>query len=331
MPTAAAPVTQVGVTGSCPSGPAPTERGAGLAAVVVAATAFSWGFIIMKSVALPPPVLGLYRLAIGAAVLSTAALLLRTRWPRTPGWALAAGVAFGANQLFVIAATQQTSVAIVTLIGATQPLLVTLASRRTVGERVPAALFGWSLAAVAGVLIVVDANLGDPSQSAIGDVFAVAAVLTFTGYFLLAKRARIAGAPTLTMTASMLWAALAVVVPAALVAGPRAPTGRDGLLIALLALGPGNGHLLLNWAHRKVSAALASLVLAGLPLLSALWAHLILGEPYTWRHVVGMLLVVAAIEGGRRAEVKRAVRAAAAAPLPAITAAQPPDPPDDAR
>ena len=32
------------------------------------------------------------------------------------------------------------------------------------------------------------------------------------------------------------------------------------------------------------------------PLLAGLWAHLVLGEPYTWRHVVGMVIVAAAID-----------------------------------
>ena len=77
-------------------------------------------------------------------------------------------------------------------------------------------------------------------------------------------------------------------------------------LIALLALGPGNGHLLMNWAHRVVSASLLTIVLSLVPLLASIWAHLVFGEPYGWLHVAGMLLVVMAIEGGRRAEVAQA-------------------------
>jgi drug/metabolite transporter (DMT)-like permease len=63
--------------------------------------------------------------------------------------------------------------------------------------------------------------------------------------------------------------------------------------------------LLLNWAHRRVSAALAALLLSAVPLLASLWAHLSFGEPYGMRHLVGMLIVAPAIEGGRRAEANK--------------------------
>jgi drug/metabolite transporter (DMT)-like permease len=89
--------------------------------------------------------------------------------------------------------------------------------------------------------------------------------------------------------------------------GPLPATASDWWLVGLLALIPGNGHLLLNWAHPRVSAALSSLMLAAIPLLSSIWARLVYGEPYGPRHVVGMLLVVVAIELGRRAERDRRV------------------------
>lgn len=75
-------------------------------------------------------------------------------------------------------------------------------------------------------------------------------------------------------------------------------------MIAGLALLPGNAHLLVNWALRRVSAALASLTLLTVPLLASIWAHVVFGEPYGLRHVIGMLLVAAAVEAGRRAELQ---------------------------
>lgn len=277
-------------------------RGAGLAAVVVAVTAFSWGFILVKAIPLAPAVLALWRLAIGVAVLSTAALVMRVRWPIQTGLMVLAGVAFGAHQLVFIAATKKTSVAIVTLMAATMPLVVTVASRRTVGERLPPAFFAASVLAVAGVAVVVHANIDAASRSAEGDILAVINVLLFTAYFLAAKKARSQGAPTLTFTAGFLAVSLVVVVPALYWQGFEVPDAATFGWVALLALGPGNGHLLVNWAHRRISAALSSLVLALIPLLSGLWAYLVLDEQFTWRHAAGMTIVVIAIEMGRRAE-----------------------------
>jgi drug/metabolite transporter (DMT)-like permease len=283
--------------------------GAGVAALVVAVTAFSWGFIIVKALGLPAATIGFWRLLIGATVLVAVALPLRVSWPANWVPVVGAGVCFGLHQLVYIAATQRTSVAIVTLIAAIQPLVVALASRRAVGERVPPALLGWSAVGVAGVAVVVFANLRDASRSLEGDLLAVINLFLFTAYFLFNKRARLEGAPTLTLTAGALAVATVVVAPALLWVTPLWPSEDwQWGLVLLLALVPGNGHLLVNWAHRRVSATLASLVLAAVPLLSSVWAHLLFGEPYGPWHIVGMALAAAAIEGGRRVEVAARLR-----------------------
>jgi drug/metabolite transporter (DMT)-like permease len=165
-------------------------------------------------------------------------------------------------------------------------------------------LFGCAVLAVAGIAIVIHANLGHASRSLTGDLLAVCNLIVYTVYFLASKRARMDGAPTLTFTAGMLSIAWLVVCPALLWTGLQLPDTAQWSLLAVLALGPGNGHLLVNWAHPRISATLSSMVLAALPLMSMTWAHFVLDEPYTWRHFVGMLLVMAAIEGGRRAEIR---------------------------
>lgn len=278
-------------------------RAAGTGAVVLAATAFSWGFVIVKSLGLPAGTIAFWRLAIGASVLGILAASARLPWPVRFWPVLGAGICFGIHQLLFIAATQLTSIAIVTLLGALQPLVVALVSKQTVGERVPRALVLWAVVAIGGVAMVLTANLRDPSRSLLGDSLAALNLLAFTAFFLFSKRARLQGTHTVTLTASFLACALIVVAPALLFVSAAAPEARwQWGLLALLALGPGNGHLLVNWAHRRITAALASIVLAGVPLLASIWAHLVLDEPYGWPHVAGTLLVVAAVEGGRRAE-----------------------------
>lgn len=282
---------------------AEADRGAGLAAVVLATVVFSTGFILAKVVPLEPAALALWRLAIGSGTLALAAVLLRTPWPHTSRATVLAGVAFGLHQLLYIGAVQATSVSIATLVAALQPLLVALSARLTVAEPVSPRLVACAALALAGVGVVVHANLGDPSRSLAGDVLSVLNLLAFTAYFLSAKRARQGGVPTLTLTASFLFVSLLVVLPFALAGSQRlVPTATELGLIAVLALVPGNGHLLVNWAHRRVSATLSSLVLASVPVLASLWARVVLDEPLGWRHVAGMALVIASIEAGRRVE-----------------------------
>ncbi len=277
--------------------------GAGLAAVVSAVTAFSWGFVLVKAISLPMPAIAFWRVLFGAVILSGAAVSLRVRWPDRWGLVLGAGISFGAHQLIFIGAVKLTSIAIVTTLGATMPLWVMFLSRRTVGERVPAGFFLCALLALAGIGLVVYASVDDVNRHWKGDALAAVNVAAFTAYFLFVKRARDAGAPTLTITAGSQLAALLVVVPAFLLwSGAELPDKRDFGLLAILVLGPANGHLLLNWAHTRVSAALGSLVLSSVPVLSSLWAFLILDEAFTWKHALGIALVVAAIEAGRRVE-----------------------------
>lgn len=291
------------------------HAGAGLAAVVVATIGFSTGFPIVKGVELPAAAIGAWRLGLGVLVLGVAALLLRAPLPKRPGPIVAAGLAFAVHQLIFIEATKLTSIAIVTLVAAMQPLLVGLVSRRALNEPVPKALAGWALLAVTGVAIVAAGTWGDESRSLLGDFLAVLNLGAFTAYFLAAKRARNHGAPTLTFTVGFLGVAFVALLPVALLGDALVPTrALDASLLVVLAVLPGNGHLLLTWAHSRVSAAMSSLVLAGIPVLAALWGRLFFDEPFGAAHVVGILAVVVAIEGGRRVERRSAAGIPAQSP-----------------
>lgn len=290
-----------------PSPASSTDRSrfAGSVAVGFATLLFSWGLIIAKVVALPAPVLASLRLVVGGLVLTAVALVFRVRWPQLKGAVVVAGLAFGVHQMLYMGAVQRTSVAVVALVGATMPLIVSFSSRRTVGEAVPRGLLVCAALAVAGVALVVHGSLGAVGRSLLGDVLAVGNVVAASVYFLATKRARLSGAPTLTLTASMFWIALAVTGSGVLFTGFSAPTSADWLWITVLALGPGNGHLLVNWAHQRISAALSSLILSMLPGLAAVWAFLVLGEPFTVWHLAGLALVTAAVEVGRRLDARQ--------------------------
>lgn len=279
-----------------------------MGAVVLASTAFSWGFIIVKAIALPPAAIATFRLGIGAATLLTVSAVARRPAPVRWGNLLATGIAFGVHQLLFIAATQRTAVAIVTVIAGLQPLVVTAVSRWTVAERSSRALVGWSLLAMLGVALVVGANLDATSRTLTGDLLAIANLLVFSAYFLLAKRSRQDGVDALAVTAWMLPGALLVTGPALVLTGPVMPSEPIAwLLLVVLALVPGNGHLLVNWAHSRISAALASLALALVPVLSGVWARVVFGEPFGPLHMVGMACVVAALYGALREPAPAAV------------------------
>lgn len=280
----------------------------GAAALGGAALLFSWGFVLVKSVGLPAATIGFWRLVIGSAVLVTWALLARAPRPTVWGPLIGAGLCFAAHQWLYMEAAAHTAIAHVTLIGALQALVVPLVAGRAVGERGSASFVGWSLLALAGVALVVGANLGDATRSLYGDALSVVNLFAFVGYFLCAKRARQLGVHPVTLTAVSVVVASVAVAPALGAVGVALPSAPwQWLFIALLALGPGNGHVLVNWAHARVTAAFASLVLTAVPLLASLWAHLVLGEPFGPWHVAGGVLVAIAIEGARRGHGRRPV------------------------
>jgi drug/metabolite transporter (DMT)-like permease len=280
--------------------------GAGVAAVIAATLVFSMGFPIVKGIGLPAASIGFWRLAVGVLMLAGVAVAVGLRRPVRWTPVLLAGLVFAGHQVVYVQAAQWTSLAIVTIFGALQPLLVSVVSRRTVGEPVPRRLIMWAAVALAGIATVALATAGHESRSLAGDALAALNLLLFTTYFLLAKRSALSGTSALSFTLWFMLVALVALAPALLfVDRVVPPTAVDATWLVVLAVIPGNGHLLVNWAHGRVSAALSSLVLTGVPVLGSVWGRVFFDEPFGIAHVVGLSLVVAAIEGGRRVEATR--------------------------
>ncbi len=302
--------TQPSEKGKCNTMPDPTppaqgqppRQGLGIAAVAASTILFSWGFPLVKAMGLPGPTIAFFRLVLGASFLVVVALATGARRPPALGMTALAGVFFGVHQLLYIAATQRTSISIVTVVGAMQSLVVAIIGQRTTGEKLGPRHYLWSGMAAVGVGIVVLASRGDRSRSLMGDLLSVVNLFSYVGFFLASKRARQLGTPALSLTAGSLTVATVVVLPAMFLVGWRLPTNQQWAYLAILAWGPGNGHILVNWAHKHVSAALSSLIICVVPLLASIWATLLFGESLGIFHVVGMALVGIAIEGARRTE-----------------------------
>ncbi len=236
-------------------------------------------------------------------VLLTTMLLIKAPKHKLLGATILAGLFFGCHQILYITATQKTSIAMVTMIGSTSAVWVALLSQRVVGEAVPAKVFGYAAIAVVGVSITAFWTSGNAGHSTEGIAYAVANVCVFTGYLLASKVARTSGVPTLAFTTQIHWIAAFMVVPFALWRNGGTlpyPSFNDAVLLAIMVCGPGNGHLLLNWAHPRVPAALVGVFVNIVPLLASLWAYLLLGEVLTKYHAIGFALVLVGIEGARR-------------------------------
>ena len=267
-------------------------------AVVLAVMVWGFGPILIRLADVPAAVLAFYRLWLGFLV--TAGLLVAAR--RRLTWAMVrasapGGAFFGVNVVLFASAVQRTSVAEVTLVSSFQPVLILFLAGRMFGERVGRREIALSAGSLIGVGIFEAGATSSPVWSLSGYLFAVAALLTFTGYYLASKRVREHLDAVEYMTGALLVAAV-VITPIALVA--RAPLatmqGESWFWMALFVLGPGaGGHLLINWAHRYVDVTVSSLIVVGLPVVAAVLAWALLDEPIGVLQLVGGAVVLVCV------------------------------------
>jgi drug/metabolite transporter (DMT)-like permease len=279
----------------------------GAAAVLTAVTAWSLINVIVKIVQVPAVTFAFYRLWLGSAVMVVATLAARRRltwrmvWQSLPG-----GVLFGLNIVLFFSALKHTNVADVLIIQSLQPALTLLVAGRLFGERVTGYEIACTAVSVVGVTLVAIGSSGTPAWSLAGDLFAVGSLLVWTSYFLVSKRVRrdVQALEYLTVVTII---ASVVVTPLAAFSGQ--PLGglraEDWMWLALFLLGAQGGHLLVAWAHGQVDVSVSSLLILAEPIISAVAALVVLGEPLTGLEVIGGVLVV----GAMAAVVRRATRA----------------------
>lgn len=280
---------------------------AGVGAVLLAVSLFSVLNLVVKLSHASAAVFAFYRLWLGAAGMVLASLATgRTRWRRL-GVTAAPGALFGLNILLFFSALKRTSVADVLIIGALQPALTLLVAGPLFGERVTRSDLAWTLVSVGGIVAVTVGSSGNPVWSLTGDLYALAALVAFTVYFLISKRIRRSLSALEYMTGVTMTAAV-LVTPAALLTGQSLRVRAiDWLWLLAFVVGAQGGHVVLAWAHEQVDVSISSLLILAEPVISAVAALLVLGEPLAPLEVIGGVVVI----GAMAVVVRRATRDAA--------------------
>ncbi|HSL58595.1 MAG TPA: DMT family transporter [Acidimicrobiales bacterium] len=268
----------------------------GVAAGLAAVGAWGFGAVISKHIDLSGVALAFHRMWISALLYVA---ILRSRGVRMDlvvlRRAAPAGLAFAANIACFFTAVKLTTIANATIIGALQPVL-TLGLAGRFGERPDRAVITGTGLGLAGVVLVVIGSSGTPQWSLRGDLFAVGAVVAFTAYFAVAKRARDhLGALELQWGAQVV--AALVLAPLVALSGQSfaLPSGTDAAWLALLIAVPGTGHLLMNWAHAHVPLTITSMLTLAVPVVSSAAAAVFLGEAVGVLQVVGAVVVLGAL------------------------------------
>lgn len=286
-----------------------TARGVAARTIVltaVAMVAFAANSVFCRlalaHTAMDPAAFTLVRIGSGAMVLCTLALLSGRGHRIAGSWPAALA-------LFVYAACF--SFAYVSLAAATGALLLFGAVQATMivrgllaGERLNRAQWGGFTAALAGLLVLLLPGASAPAP--VGAVLMVMAGIAWGAYSLLGRRF----ADPLGATAGNFLRALPMaLVPAAVMAlAGGASWDATGVIHAVLSggLASGIGYALWYAALPGLNAARAASVQLSVPVITALGAVLLLGEPLSPR----LVLASVAVLGGIALVVRGRLRAA---------------------
>jgi drug/metabolite transporter (DMT)-like permease len=197
---------------------------------------------------------------------------------------------------------QSTSATNIALIYAASPVAIAVAGVKLLHERMSAAQRVAVVLALLGVLFVI--AKGDVTRLlavrfSVGDLWIVAAAVSWTAYSVLLKRwpsrlgpaerlAAITAGGLLLLLPFTLWEALAV---------PGPPFGLPALgLVVLAALLPGVlSYTAYSYLQRELGASRTALLLYLAPVYGAMLAWAVLGEVPGWYHAAGAALILPSI------------------------------------
>lgn len=270
--------------------------------ILAAATAvFAWGTgpVMNKVMTVDTPAIVFYRTLMGTPLMIALAyitggkltreLLKQTALP---------GLLFAMSFVTGFASIKMTSIANATLITTIQPVLVLFVARRLFGERLAPRQLGYSFLSLSGVLMVVTAAASSSGAHLSGDMMATANVVLWTGYFVLAKKNRLAGVHSWSFLAAIfIWLAV-VVIPFGMVTSNNLGnmTTKDWLCALGMTIGPGVvGHGLMTWSQSHVDVTIASLLGLLSPVVSTVLALIFLNEGLTVGQLLGGVIVLVSL------------------------------------
>ena len=271
--------------------------GVGKSAAVSAVAFLSFGPVIVKQVELAMTGFVFWRLLIAASPLVLFFIVSRRRVTFTDlRRAAPGGVVFGINLMLGVLALRRTSALNHMVIMSFQPLAVLLVGVRFFGERPRNSVYFFALTALGGVMLTLLTNDASGVAGLSGNLLSLCGMALYTLYFGLSKTARqTLDSPTYQLL--LILVAWITVLPFLLIieAGIPVPSGNDWWLITAMALIPGAGHFLINFAHGHVSLTLVGLMNLGMTSLAPLYAWWFLGEAIGGMQAIGTGIVIVSL------------------------------------
>jgi drug/metabolite transporter (DMT)-like permease len=207
------------------------------------------------------------------------------------------GIALGADIALFFSAVKLTSIVNATIIGSMQPIVVGVIAARFFGERIGLRNVAWSLVALTGTVVVVAAGADDGTSDLRGDLLALAAMLSWSAYFIASKNSKKTMTSTEFTAGTALWT-MAICAPLGFVFGQDMswPSATNwGWLILMAATSGLIGHAMMNWSLVRIPLWVGSTFTLLIPVFSALLAWAVLGEALTVVQGVAMAVVISAL------------------------------------
>lgn len=278
-----------------------SEGRARLAISIAAVAVFAWGFgpLLVRGIDASAGTIVFWRLWIAMPVMLSAAYFTggRVSLPLLKA-VFVPGVLFGISTLVGFSSYQTTSIANATLIGALQPVLMLFIGPLLFGERAGSRQILLAVIALGGISTVVLGANQSSGASLHGDVLALINLGLFTTYFVRMKQVRNRGIHSIALIAGVFSVAAVTVTPWVLLTSHDmgAIHGADWLSILGMVLLSGLiGHGLMTWAQRHVDITLASLLMLGGPVISAVGAWVVFSQQLSAIQIAGALVVLASL------------------------------------
>ena len=207
------------------------------------------------------------------------------------------GIALGADIALFFSAVKLTSIVNATIIGSMQPIVVGVIAARFFGERIGLRNVAWSVVALTGTVVVVAAGADDGTSDLRGDLLALAAMLSWSAYFIASKNSKKTMTSTEFTAGTALWT-MAICAPLGFVFGQDMswPSATNwGWLVVMAASSGLIGHAMMNWSLVRIPLWVGSTFTLLIPVFSALLAWVVLDEAVTLVQGVAMAVVIGSL------------------------------------
>ena len=273
--------------------------GLGLVAAAVAVSAWGLSGVVAKEIAMGAMAIGAYRFGIYGLTMLIVGFNTGARIDlaamRASFWG---GIALGADIALFFSAVKLTTIVNATIIGALQPVIVSVVANRVFGESITKRDIQLGGVAIVGVVVVALGSTGRPEWNLAGDLCAVGALFAWSAYFVANRLAKDSGASPRQYTTCTALYSSAIATPLALIFGQSLawPSWTNWGWLIGLAFGAGLlGHEMMNWSLRRIPIWLGSTFTLVVPVISSLAAWVWLGEPLNLLQGVAMAVVLGAL------------------------------------